>query len=106
MAGFRLTALGVFVRRVFAAHEDFEAVDLLAGTEDDQGVAGADDVLGGGVASNGDMYLIEGFALWQMGEHTPSNGRATCGFDLTDVIEESPHGRSKLQLLEKVGTLA
>lgn len=58
------------------------------------------------VAVDGDVYLIEGFALWQMGQHIPSNGRASCGFDLTDVIDESPHGRSKLQLLEKVGTLA
>lgn len=58
------------------------------------------------VAVDGDVYLIEGFALWQMGQHIPSNGRATCGFDLTDVIDESPHGRSKLQLLQKIGTLA
>ena len=57
------------------------------------------------VAVDGDVYLIEGFALWQMGEHIPSKGRASCGHDLTSVIEESPHGRSKLQLLEKVGTL-
>ena len=33
---------------LFAAHEGFEAVDLLAGAEHDQGVTGADDVLGGG----------------------------------------------------------
>ena len=58
------------------------------------------------VAVDGDVYLIEGFALWQMGEHIPSNGRASCGYDLTEVIDESPHGRSKLQLLQKVGTLA
>lgn len=58
------------------------------------------------VAVDGDVYLIEGFALWQMGEHIPSNGRASCGYDLTDVIDESPHGRSKLQLLQKIGTLA
>ena len=57
------------------------------------------------VAVDGDVYLIEGFALWQMGQHLPSNGRASCGYDLTDVIDESPHGRSKLQLLQKVGTL-
>lgn len=57
------------------------------------------------VAVDGDVYLIEGFALWQMGEHVPSNGRATCGNDLTEVIDESPHGRSKLQLLRKIGTL-
>lgn len=57
------------------------------------------------VAVDSDVYLIEGFALWRMGEHTPSGGRARCGLDLTEVIEESPHGRSKLQLLRKVGTL-
>lgn len=58
------------------------------------------------VAVDKDVYLIEGFALWQNGEHIPSGGRARCGMDLTKVIdEESPHGRSKLQLLKKVGTL-
>jgi predicted heme/steroid binding protein len=57
------------------------------------------------VAVDGDVYLIEGFALWQMGQHIPSNGRASCGRDLTEVIDESPHGRSKLQLLKKIGTL-
>src|SRR5215207_1202072 len=57
------------------------------------------------VAVDGEVYLIEGFALWQMGEHLPSGGRARCGFDLTEVIDESPHGRSKLDLLRKVGNL-
>ncbi len=58
------------------------------------------------VAVDGEVYLIEGFYLWKEGEHTPSAGRARCGLDLTEVMdEESPHGRSKLQLLEKVGTL-
>lgn len=57
------------------------------------------------VAVDGDVYLIEGFALWQGGEHLPSGGRARCGLDLSQVINESPHGRSKLQLLKKVGTL-
>src|SRR5829696_4440253 len=57
------------------------------------------------VAIDGDVYLIEGFALWQMGEHLPSGGRARCGLDLTEVIDESPHGRSKLDLLRKVGNL-
>ena len=57
------------------------------------------------VAVDGDVYLIEGFLLWKMGEHAPSGGRARCGLDLTEVIEESPHGRSKLQLLKKVGNL-
>jgi predicted heme/steroid binding protein len=58
------------------------------------------------VAVDGEVYLIEGFALWQEGEHVPSGGRARCGFDLTEVMdEESPHGRNKLPLLKKVGTL-
>lgn len=57
------------------------------------------------VAVDGDVYLIEGFALWKMGQHIPSKGKASCGRDLTSVIEESPHGRSKLQLLKKVGSL-
>jgi predicted heme/steroid binding protein len=57
------------------------------------------------VAVDGDVYLIEGFALWSMGRHTPSGGRARCGLDLTEVIDESPHGRSKLRLLERVGVL-
>jgi len=57
------------------------------------------------VAVDGDIYLIEGFTLWAMGEHVPSGGQARCGYDLTDVIDESPHGRSKLQLLRNVGTL-
>ena len=57
------------------------------------------------VAVDGDVYLIEGFLLWKMGEHVPSGGMARCGLDLTEVIDDSPHGRSKLQLLKKVGTL-
>lgn len=57
------------------------------------------------VAVDGDVYLIEGFALWSMGRHTPSGGRARCGLDLTEVIDESPHGKSKLRLLKKVGAL-
>ncbi len=58
------------------------------------------------VAVDEEVYLIEGFALWNDGEHIPSGGRARCGLDLTEVMdEESPHGRSKLPLLKKVGTL-
>ena len=57
------------------------------------------------VAVDGDVYLIEGFALWSMGRHTPSGGRARCGLDLSDVIDDSPHGKSKLRLLKKVGCL-
>jgi predicted heme/steroid binding protein len=57
------------------------------------------------VAVDGEVYLIEGFDMWKEGEHTPSGGRAHCGVDLTDVIDESPHGKSKLRLLKQVGTV-
>jgi predicted heme/steroid binding protein len=57
------------------------------------------------VAVDKTVYLIEGKALWQDGKHAPSNGQAMCGKDLTAVIEKSPHGRSKLQLLTVVGQL-
>jgi predicted heme/steroid binding protein len=57
------------------------------------------------VAVDDEVYLIEGFDLWKNGQHMPSGGRARCGLDLTEVIDDAPHGRSKLQLLERVGTL-
>ena len=57
------------------------------------------------VAVDDEVYLIECFDLWKNGQHTPSGGRARCGLDLTEVIDDAPHGRSKLQLLERVGTL-
>jgi predicted heme/steroid binding protein len=57
------------------------------------------------VAVDGVVYKIEGFPLWQNGVHTPSNGLAYCGADLSNVIDKAPHGRSILALLEKVGYL-
>lgn len=57
------------------------------------------------VAVDRTVYLIEGRALWQEGDHVPSNGRAGCGKDLTSVIDKSPHGRGKLPLLTVVGQL-
>jgi predicted heme/steroid binding protein len=57
------------------------------------------------VAVDGTVYLIEGFSLWATRTHEPSGGRAKCGQDLTDVIGQSPHGRSKLNLLTVVGRL-
>lgn len=55
------------------------------------------------VAVDGKVYAISGFSQWQMGRHLPSNGKATCGRDLSAVILESPHGKSTLQLLKVVG---
>jgi predicted heme/steroid binding protein len=57
------------------------------------------------VAVDGTVYLIEGFALWTGGTHVTSGGKARCGQDLSQVINESPHGKSKLQLLKVVGKL-
>jgi predicted heme/steroid binding protein len=57
------------------------------------------------VAVDGTVYKIEGFALWQNGQHIPSNGQAYCGADLSNVIDKAPHGRSKLKELTVVGTL-
>lgn len=57
------------------------------------------------VTVDGVVYSISGFSQWQMGKHLPSNGKATCGRDLSDVIGESPHGKSILSLLRVVGHL-
>lgn len=57
------------------------------------------------VAIDGRVYKIEGFSLWQNGQHVTSNGQAYCGADLSKVIDKSPHGRSVLRLLIDVGPL-
>ena len=49
------------------------------------------------------VYSISGFVLWADGAHSPSGGRARCGKDMSSVINQSPHGKSKLSLLQKVG---
>ncbi len=57
------------------------------------------------VAVDGTVYKIADFSLWQNGQHTPSNGLAYCGADLSKVIDKAPHGRSKLNILPKIGPL-
>lgn len=57
------------------------------------------------VAVDGTVYEIGDFSLWQNGEHTPSEGQAYCGADMSKVIDKSPHGRSVLKLLTKIGPL-
>lgn len=49
------------------------------------------------------VYEISGFVQWVDGVHTPSGGKARCGKDLSEVISESPHGKSKLKYLKEVG---
>ncbi len=51
------------------------------------------------------VYKITDSTLWQNGQHATSNGQAYCGADMTDAIGKSPHGRKKLDQLEKVGAL-
>ena len=55
------------------------------------------------VVVDGIVYEIGGFALWADGLHRPSGGKAMCGKDLSSVINQSPHGKSKLKLLKEVG---
>lgn len=49
-------------------------------------------------------YLDRPGSLTELFERI-DQGRSRCGLDLTEAIDEAPHGRSKLQLIEKVGTL-
>lgn len=55
------------------------------------------------VAIDESVYEIEQGRLWQDGQHTTSGGKAMCGKDLTEALKQSPHGRSKLEGLPKVG---
>ncbi len=57
------------------------------------------------VAVDNTVYEISGFVQWADGVHSPSGGKARCGKDLSEVINESPHGKSKLKYLKEVGTL-
>jgi predicted heme/steroid binding protein len=56
------------------------------------------------VAVDGTVYEIDQGLLWKDGQHSTSNGQASCGRDLSEVIKQSPHGKSKLEQLTKVGT--
>lgn len=57
------------------------------------------------VALEGVAYEIKQGNKWRNGEHTTSEGQAYCGMDATDIIKKSPHGKSVLSLLTKVGTV-
>lgn len=55
------------------------------------------------VAVSGEVYDASNNPEWQNGQHLPSMGMAKCGEDLTNIIGQSPHGDSVLNLLQKVG---
>lgn len=57
------------------------------------------------VAVDGTVYNMAGIPEWQGGKHIPSEGKASCGRDLSDVIGQSPHGKSVLNELPVMGTL-
>jgi predicted heme/steroid binding protein len=57
------------------------------------------------VAVDGTVYEIKDSSLWQNGQHTPSNGEGYCGADMSAAINQSPHGKSKLEQLNEVGRL-
>lgn len=57
------------------------------------------------VAVNGTIYDVTLSRLWRGGEHDPSHGEAFAGRDLTDVLEQSPHGDKHLKDFPVVGQL-
>lgn len=56
-------------------------------------------------AVDGTVYQISDSAFWERGQHTPSEGLAYCGADLSKYIDQSPHGRKMLQNIPVVGPL-
>lgn len=60
------------------------------------------------VAVSGRVYEISDSDKWIDGNHIESEGQASCGRDLTEAMDESPHGISILTTSPKVkliGTL-
>lgn len=57
------------------------------------------------VAVDGTVYEIKDSAYWQNGSHSPSNGQAYCGADMSNAINQSPHGRGVLERFTVIGTL-
>lgn len=57
------------------------------------------------VAVSGNVYDVTDNNEWANGQHLPSHGLASCGRDLTKVIEESPHGKQVLGDLPAVGQI-
>ncbi len=57
------------------------------------------------VAVDDIIYDVTNSRLWRGGMHDPSEGKATAGRDLTEVLKESPHGKENLERFPVVGTL-
>ncbi len=56
------------------------------------------------LAVDGVVYEIDQGYKWLDGEHTESS-LAYCGADMSSVIDQAPHGRTKLSQLKKIGSL-
>lgn len=56
------------------------------------------------LAVDGVVYEIEQGFKWREGQHTESS-LAYCGADMSAVIDQAPHGRTKLSQLKEVGKL-
>lgn len=54
------------------------------------------------VAVSGRVYEITNSSKWVNGIHTESEGQASCGRDLTEAMDESPHGVSILTTSPRV----
>jgi predicted heme/steroid binding protein len=57
------------------------------------------------LAIDGTVYDVSNSSEWVDGQHVPSRGMASCGEDLTEVIAQSPHGKSVLGDLPVIGKL-
>jgi predicted heme/steroid binding protein len=55
------------------------------------------------VAVDGKVYDLSNFSLWRNGVHTPSGGSVSCGKELSQAMQSSPHGKSKLRVMPEVG---
>ncbi len=56
------------------------------------------------LAVDGVIYEIDQGYKWLEGKHTESS-LAYCGADMSSVIDQAPHGRTKLSQLKKIGSL-
>ena len=54
------------------------------------------------IAYEGDIYDVSDSKLWEEGVHF---GKHRAGLDLSDYLEQAPHGREKLFSLPRVGEL-
>lgn len=57
------------------------------------------------VAVNGTVYDVTNAREWRNGQHSPSDGEAFCGADMSNVIGKAPHSNSVLAQLPVAGQL-